>query len=180
MLGSHSNSRPTIANRNLNVNVIFDRPRLAPNTNHFAVVFFEAIPPEHFSMPNAPANASRACRSSPAWPPGKSITSPARFRKSSEKSKDAGATYQALAAFHLDLSLFWRRKLLHSRFSPPQREEPMATSETKKCAHPVCACQVTSEKYCSTQCEAMEEVPDVDCKCPHSICAGRTEYAAHA
>ena len=53
-------------------------------------------------------------------------------------------------------------------------------SESKKCAHPVCTCQVTSEKYCSPQCEAMEETPDVDCKCPHSTCAGRTEYAAHA
>ena len=56
----------------------------------------------------------------------------------------------------------------------------MAANETKKCAHPICTCQVTSEKYCSTQCEAMEEISDVDCKCPHSVCKGRTEYAAHA
>jgi hypothetical protein len=56
----------------------------------------------------------------------------------------------------------------------------MATSETKKCAHPVCTCQVTAENYCSPQCETMEEIPDVDCKCPHSVCKGRTEYAAHA
>jgi hypothetical protein len=56
----------------------------------------------------------------------------------------------------------------------------MAGNESKKCAHPVCTCQVTSEKYCSPQCEAMEEVSDVDCKCPHSTCKGRTEYAAHA
>ncbi len=61
-----------------------------------------------------------------------------------------------------------------------EQEEPMAANETKKCAHPVCTCQVTSEKYCSAQCEAMEKIPDVDCKCPHSVCEGRTEYAAHA
>src|SRR5215472_12005703 len=73
----------------------------------------------------------------------------------------------------------WRWKLLHSRFSP-KGEEPMVANETKKCAHPVCTCQVTSEKYCSPQCEAMEEIPDIDCKCPHSICKGRTEHAAHA
>src|SRR5580692_227539 len=80
----------------------------------------------------------------------------------------------------LVVSLFWRRKMLHSRLSPPQREEPMASSETKKCAHPVCTCQVTSEEYCSTQCETMEDMPDLDCKCSHSVCKGRTEYAAHA
>ena len=82
--------------------------------------------------------------------------------------------------FFLDGVLLWRRKLLHSRFSALNREEPMAANETKKCAHPVCTCQVTSEKYCSAQCEAMEKIPDVDCKCPHSVCKGRTEYAAHA
>lgn len=56
----------------------------------------------------------------------------------------------------------------------------MAASESKKCAHPVCTCQVTTEKYCSTQCEAMEEIPDLDCKCTHAVCAGRTERAANA
>jgi hypothetical protein len=56
----------------------------------------------------------------------------------------------------------------------------MAANETKKCAHPVCSCQVTTEKYCSPQCAAMEEIPDLDCKCTHSVCTGRTEYAAHA
>jgi hypothetical protein len=56
----------------------------------------------------------------------------------------------------------------------------MVASESKKCAHPVCTCQVTSGKYCSTQCEAMEDTPDVDCTCPHSVCKGRTEAAAHA
>ena len=56
----------------------------------------------------------------------------------------------------------------------------MAASETKKCAHPICTCQVSSEKYCSPQCEAMEEIPDLDCKCSHSVCKGRTEYAARA
>jgi|HubBroStandDraft_6_1064221.scaffolds.fasta_scaffold25072_3 hypothetical protein len=61
-----------------------------------------------------------------------------------------------------------------------EKEKLMAASESKKCAHPICTCQVTSEKYCSPQCEAMEDTADVDCKCPHSACKGRTEYAAHA
>jgi hypothetical protein len=61
-----------------------------------------------------------------------------------------------------------------------ERGDPMVANGTKKCAHPVCTCLVTSEKYCSLQCEAMEAIPDMDCKCPHSICKGRTEYAAHA
>jgi hypothetical protein len=75
-------------------------------------------------------------------------------------------------------NLFWQWKLLNSRSSP--KGGFMVSNETKKCAHPVCTCQVTSEKYCSPQCEAMEEIPDVDCKCSHSICKGRTEHAAHA
>lgn len=38
----------------------------------------------------------------------------------------------------------------------------MAASETKKCAHPVCTCQLTTEKYCSAECEAMEGTADVE------------------
>jgi hypothetical protein len=45
----------------------------------------------------------------------------------------------------------------------------------KKCAHPVCSCQVTEGEYCSVECETMEKMPDVDCTCPHASCAGRTE-----
>jgi hypothetical protein len=45
---------------------------------------------------------------------------------------------------------------------------------TKKCAHPNCSCQ-TTEKYCSPQCEAMEETPDIDCKCGHPGCKGEIE-----
>jgi len=48
------------------------------------------------------------------------------------------------------------------------------TSETlKKCAHPVCSC-MTAAKYCSTQCEAMEKTPDIDCTCNHPGCKGKT------
>jgi len=43
-----------------------------------------------------------------------------------------------------------------------------------KCAHPVCSCSTTSGKYRSTQCEAMEKVPDIDCSCGHPLCKGRT------
>ncbi len=51
----------------------------------------------------------------------------------------------------------------------------MTDSKGQKCAHPVCSCTVTSGKYCSTQCEAMEKTPDIDCKCGHAVCKGRTE-----
>lgn len=55
------------------------------------------------------------------------------------------------------------------------KEKLMAATESKKCAHPICTCKVTSGKYCSTQCEAMEKTPDVDCTCNHPACKGRTE-----
>ena len=51
----------------------------------------------------------------------------------------------------------------------------MAASEGKKCAHPVCSCKVTSGKYCSAQCEAMEKIPDIDCKCGHPGCKRKAE-----
>jgi hypothetical protein len=50
----------------------------------------------------------------------------------------------------------------------------MTSEKIKKCAHPVCSCATTSEKYCSAQCEAMEKMPDIDCSCGHAICKGKT------
>jgi hypothetical protein len=32
------------------------------------------------------------------------------------------------------------------------------TAKAGKCAHPVCSCVITSGKYCSTECAAMEKV----------------------
>jgi hypothetical protein len=46
----------------------------------------------------------------------------------------------------------------------------MGAKDGKKCAHPVCSCTVTSGKYCSAQCEAMEKTPDIACKCGHPGC----------
>lgn len=46
---------------------------------------------------------------------------------------------------------------------------------SRKCAHPVCTCQVSEGRFCSAECEAMEKVPDVNCTCPHSDCRGKTE-----
>jgi metallothionein len=52
----------------------------------------------------------------------------------------------------------------------------MTALEAKKCAHPNCSCQVQSgEKYCSAQCEAAGDTPDIDCKCEHPGCAGRID-----
>lgn len=47
------------------------------------------------------------------------------------------------------------------------------TADAKKCAHPNCTCNVRDKKYCSEQCEAMEETPDIDCRCGHPGCQGR-------
>jgi hypothetical protein len=53
-------------------------------------------------------------------------------------------------------------------------------SGTKKCAHPVCSCTVKDdEKYCSVQCEAAEDTPDIDCKCAHAVCKGRAVAAGN-
>jgi len=43
-----------------------------------------------------------------------------------------------------------------------------------KCAHPVCSCPANSGKYCSVECEAMEKMTDIDCRCNHSNCKGDT------
>jgi metallothionein len=47
-------------------------------------------------------------------------------------------------------------------------------SDPKKCAHPNCSC-MTKEQYCSTQCEAMEKTPDINCTCEHPGCKGKIE-----
>ena len=50
----------------------------------------------------------------------------------------------------------------------------MAPENAVKCAHPVCSCVATSDKYCSTQCEAMEMTPDIDCTRGHQGGKGKT------
>ena len=47
-------------------------------------------------------------------------------------------------------------------------------ADSKNAPIPVCSCSVTSGKYCSTECEAMEKTPDISCKCPHAGCKGHT------
>jgi hyperosmotically inducible protein len=54
----------------------------------------------------------------------------------------------------------------------------MASAKAEKCAHPVCACLTTSGKYCSTECEAMEKTPDIDCSCSHIGCPGNRRSIA--
>jgi len=57
-----------------------------------------------------------------------------------------------------------------------ERKFTMTALEGKKCAHPNCSCQVQSRgKYCSAQCEAAGDTPDIDCKCEHPGCAGRID-----
>ena len=48
----------------------------------------------------------------------------------------------------------------------------MGPTKSLKCAHPVCSCLTTSDKYRSAQCEAMEKTPDIDCRCEHKVCKG--------
>jgi hypothetical protein len=50
----------------------------------------------------------------------------------------------------------------------------MTPNPAKKCAHPICTCETTAGKYCSTACEAMEKTPDIDCHCEHKNCKGKT------
>lgn len=50
-----------------------------------------------------------------------------------------------------------------------------AAEKGKKCKHPSCTCTVTSGDYCSAQCEAVKETPDVECLCNHPGCGGRVE-----
>jgi hypothetical protein len=55
------------------------------------------------------------------------------------------------------------------------REREMVMEKTKKCAHPNCSCTAMAGKYCSVQCESMEKMPDIDCKCGHPVCKGKIE-----
>ena len=56
----------------------------------------------------------------------------------------------------------------------------MAAAKGEKCAHPVCSCTTTSGKYCSTQCEAMEKTPDIECLCGHAVCMLSNWGASHS
>ncbi len=51
----------------------------------------------------------------------------------------------------------------------------MAINDTKKCAHPNCSCTADSGKYCSVQCETMEKIADIECKCGHPGCKGKID-----
>jgi hypothetical protein len=52
----------------------------------------------------------------------------------------------------------------------------MAAGEKKdRCKHPPCTCTVTTGKYCSVECEAMEDTPDIECNCNHPGCGGRVQ-----
>ena len=53
----------------------------------------------------------------------------------------------------------------------------MAAEKSDKCAHPPCSCAVTSRKYCSVQCEAMEGTPDLKCNCNHAECLEQAHVA---
>ena len=48
-------------------------------------------------------------------------------------------------------------------------------ADSKKCAHPSCSCPAAADsKFCSVECEAVAKTPDVDCRCPHPGCRGKT------
>ena len=45
-------------------------------------------------------------------------------------------------------------------------------SESKKCAHQSCQCQVTNDKYCSELCkDAGADETEIGCDCGHPACA---------
>jgi len=43
-------------------------------------------------------------------------------------------------------------------------------AKDKKCAHRPAA---SDSKYCSTECQAMEKTPDINCLCHHAGCKGK-------
>jgi hypothetical protein len=52
----------------------------------------------------------------------------------------------------------------------------MAATETNQCAHPSCTCPaLPGSAYCSVQCAAMKEIPDIDCRCNHPACKGKAD-----
>jgi hypothetical protein len=51
----------------------------------------------------------------------------------------------------------------------------MAPTKAKLCAYPGCSCLTTSDKYCSTECEAKEKTLEIDCLCKHTGCKASTE-----
>ena len=54
----------------------------------------------------------------------------------------------------------------------------MTATENKKSAHPNCSCQVRGRgKYCSAQCEAAGDAPDIDYKCEHPGSPGRIQLS---
>jgi nucleotide-binding universal stress UspA family protein len=52
-------------------------------------------------------------------------------------------------------------------------KEQARLRQSEKCGHPSCTCTSKSGKYCSAQCEAMSQTPDIDCRCGHPECKGR-------
>jgi metallothionein len=50
----------------------------------------------------------------------------------------------------------------------------MTPAKPAKCAHPVCSCMTAGGKYCSTECQAREKTPGIDCHCGHPGCKGNT------
>src|SRR4029077_7037749 len=54
----------------------------------------------------------------------------------------------------------------------------MASAKAERCAHPVCSCLTTSGRYCSTECEAEEKTPNIDCSCVHIGCHGNRRSTA--
>ena len=46
----------------------------------------------------------------------------------------------------------------------------MAPVNYEKCAHPACSCVTTSEKFCSRECEGLNQTLDAHCPCKHTGC----------
>jgi hypothetical protein len=67
---------------------------------------------------------------------------------------------------------FTRKRL--SSESSFWKQEAIKMNDTKKCAHPNCSCKADADsKYCSAACAAVEDMPDIDCRCGHPACTGK-------
>jgi hypothetical protein len=57
---------------------------------------------------------------------------------------------------------------------PSESEDSMAEENETQCGHPSCSCRVSADgEYCSAQCAAVRDTPDIDCRCGHAACKGR-------
>src|ERR1035438_2680032 len=77
------------------------------------------------------------------------------------------ATNIAMCSFQYRNIVSWELAfgLGSSRLDPKLREKEMLSEKAEKCAHSLCSCVATSDKYCSAECQATEKTPQIAWPC---------------